>query len=287
MRGRGGREVNEGALDLLVASDCDVDESTKWSDGSLLSVPCGSILDVGGSAKVEVRRGGRGKEVDVASANVAEDPLSCLRGGSFGTFGAVVGCAVELGPGVGADLPGGRGGGTREIRSDGSPVIGLTLVKLEKGVEADVVLALLFFLTGRSGGGKPAEEGSPACEEANAADGTAFAGIVVPSVLRIDALSSIATRIAELTSDGKEGRFTGACGLLWESVYRALASAEVGGADTMLVLAALGPPKPGKATLVPGPVSLDDADDTRKRSLGLTTTDSSDLVGFDGACRGS
>lgn len=85
----------------------------------------------------------------------AEDLLSCLRGGSFGRFGTL---AVEVMAGVEVGLPPGRGGGMRDDRSEGSLVSELTLVKLEKDVEADALLVLLFFLAGSCGVAKVDEE---------------------------------------------------------------------------------------------------------------------------------
>ena len=82
-----------------------------------------------------------------------DEILPCLRGGSLGAVVLLVLvsfvalrmlCEVV----AGAGLPLGSGGGTQEVELEGSLLTDPMFVKLEKEVEAEVVLVLLFFLEG-------------------------------------------------------------------------------------------------------------------------------------------
>lgn len=88
------------------------------------------------------------------------DLLSCLRGGRVGAgalFGLPSGTLRSALPhAVVAGLPPGSGGATRDVLLDGSLTFDPTLLKIEKEVDAETVLALLFFREGSCGGGNDA-----------------------------------------------------------------------------------------------------------------------------------
>lgn len=113
-------------------------------------------------------------------------------------------------------FPPGTGGGTREVKLGGSLVTEPTFVKLEKEVDADVVLALLFFREGNCGGGTGRVEEEEGLGEMGI--GAALLGMArfesEGVVMAEEGLSFIAVFMADSIPVGEDGSLTGGQGLL-------------------------------------------------------------------------
>lgn len=111
-------------------------------------------------------------------------------------------------------FPPGTGGGIREIKLEGSLVIEPTFVKLEKEVDAEVVLALLFFREGSCGGGTGRVEDEEGLGEMAIAGLLGVARSEFEGIVIAEGLSFIAAFMADSIPVGEDGSLTGGQGLL-------------------------------------------------------------------------